>query len=240
MPNAVKWRVSPIKHYKLMEELWATDCAIGGGVQTHIKQDVRGNNKDWRWILTIKWNTFQMNLCLKVVLTQLHLHRRWWMSIALTWLMSPSSRIRKPRRSHAELMKLPWRRMKVRKLEDERRSGAAMVFREALKWGWANTQGRGLYETKKENSSLSWFTKREESRVISIEFLYYIHEWKYKGPKLSIYRLNETKESSKSGGKKESRKLNFRAKKEHVGRVTCHLSKSHLSCHGKLTLFLGE
>jgi len=48
-------------------------------------------------------------------------------------VMSPSSRIRKPRRSHAELMKLPWRRMKVRKLEDERRSGVAMVFREALK-----------------------------------------------------------------------------------------------------------
>jgi len=36
--------------------------------------------------------------------------------------MSPSSRVRKPRRSHAELMKLPWRRMKVRKLEEERRS----------------------------------------------------------------------------------------------------------------------
>ena len=83
--------------------------------------------------------------------------------------------------------KLPWRRMKVRKLEDERRSGVAMVFGEALKWGWANTQGRGLEETKKENSSLSWFTKREESGVILIEFLYYIHEWKYKGPKLSIY-----------------------------------------------------
>jgi len=104
-------------------------------------------------------------------------------------MMSPSSRVRKPRRSHAELMRLPWRRMKVRKLEKERRSGAAMVFREALKWGWANTQGRRLEETKKENSSLSWFTKREESRVISTEFLYYIHEWKYKGPKLSIYRL---------------------------------------------------
>jgi len=36
--------------------------------------------------------------------------------------MSPSSRVRKPRRSHAKLMKLPWRRMKVRKLEEERRS----------------------------------------------------------------------------------------------------------------------
>ena len=47
--------------------------------------------------------------------------------------MSPSSIVRKPRRSHAELMRLPWRRMKVRKLEDERRSGAAMVFGEALK-----------------------------------------------------------------------------------------------------------
>jgi len=47
--------------------------------------------------------------------------------------MSPSSRVRKPRRSHEELMKLPWRRMKVWKLEDERRSGAAMVFGEALK-----------------------------------------------------------------------------------------------------------
>jgi len=50
-----------------------------------------------------------------------------------TCVMSPSSRVRKPRRSHAELMKLPWRRMKVQKLEDERRSGAAMVFGEALK-----------------------------------------------------------------------------------------------------------
>jgi len=48
-------------------------------------------------------------------------------------MMSPSSRVRKPRRSHAELMKLPWRRMKVRKLEEERRSGAVMVFGEALK-----------------------------------------------------------------------------------------------------------
>jgi len=47
--------------------------------------------------------------------------------------MSPSSRVRKPRKSHAKLMKLPWRRMKVRKLEDDRRSGAAMVFGEALK-----------------------------------------------------------------------------------------------------------
>jgi len=48
-------------------------------------------------------------------------------------LMSPSSRVRKPRRSNTKLMKLPWRRMKVRKLEVERRSGAAMVFGEALK-----------------------------------------------------------------------------------------------------------
>jgi len=48
-------------------------------------------------------------------------------------MMSTSSRVRKPRRSHAELVKLPWRRMKVRKLEDERRSGVAMVFGEALK-----------------------------------------------------------------------------------------------------------
>jgi len=47
--------------------------------------------------------------------------------------MSPSSRVRKPRRSRAELMRLPWRRMKVRKLEDKRRNDAAMVFREALK-----------------------------------------------------------------------------------------------------------
>jgi len=104
-------------------------------------------------------------------------------------MMSPSSRVRKPKRSHAELMKLPWSRIKVRKLEDERKGGATMMFGEALKWGWANTQGRRLEETKKENSSLSWFTKREESGVISTEFLYYIHEWKYKGPKLSIYRL---------------------------------------------------
>ena len=70
-------------------------------------------------------------------------------------MMSPSSRVRKPRRSHAELMRLPWRRMKVRKLEDERRNDTAMVFGEALKRGWVNTQGRGLEETKKENSSLS-------------------------------------------------------------------------------------
>jgi len=49
--------------------------------------------------------------------------------------MSPSSRVRKPRRSHAELMKLPWRRMKVRKLENERKSGAARVFGEALRLG---------------------------------------------------------------------------------------------------------
>jgi len=47
--------------------------------------------------------------------------------------MSPSSKVRKPRRSHAKLMKLPWRRMEVRKLEDERSSGAAMVFGETLK-----------------------------------------------------------------------------------------------------------
>jgi len=154
--------------------------------------------------------------------------------------MSPSSRVRKPRRSRAELMRLPWRRMKVRKLEDKRRNDAAMVFREALKWGWANTQGRGLEETKKENSSLSWFTKGEESGVISTEFLYYIHEWKYKGPKLFIYRLKWNQGVSKKWRKNESRKLNFGAKKEHVGGVTCHLSKSHLSCHGKLTLILGE
>jgi len=70
-------------------------------------------------------------------------------------MISPSSRVRKPRRSRAELMRLPWRRMKVRKLEDERRSDAKMVFGGALKRGWANTQGRGLEETKKENSSLS-------------------------------------------------------------------------------------
>jgi len=75
------------------------------------------------------------------------------------------------------------------KLKDERRSGATMGFGEALKWSWANTQGRGLEETKKENSSLSWFIKWEECGVISTEFLYYIHEWKYKGPKLSIYRI---------------------------------------------------
>jgi len=47
--------------------------------------------------------------------------------------MSPSSRERKPRRSHAKLMRLPWRRIKVWKLEDERRNDAAMVFGEALK-----------------------------------------------------------------------------------------------------------
>jgi len=47
-------------------------------------------------------------------------------------------------------------------------------------------------------------------------------------------------ESPKNGGKKESRKLNFEAKNEHVGGVTCHLRKSHLSCHGNLTLILGE
>ena len=46
--------------------------------------------------------------------------------------MSPSSRARKPRISHTELIKLPWRRMKVRKLEEEKRSGTAMVG-EALK-----------------------------------------------------------------------------------------------------------
>jgi len=48
-------------------------------------------------------------------------------------MMSPTSRVRKPRRSHAKLMRLPWRRMKVQKLEDERRSDATMVFGEALK-----------------------------------------------------------------------------------------------------------
>jgi len=48
-------------------------------------------------------------------------------------MMSPSSKVRKPRRIHAKLMKLPWRRMEVQKLEDERRSGAAMVFGENLK-----------------------------------------------------------------------------------------------------------
>jgi len=157
-----------------------------------------------------------------------------------SYLMSPSSRVRKPRRSHAELMRLPWRRMKVWKLEDGRRNDAAMVFGKALKWGWANTQGRGLKETKKENSSLSWFTKREESGVISTEFLYYIHEWKYKGPKLSIYSRKGEPSGLEKGREKGSRKLKFGAKKEHVGGVTCYLSKSHLSCHGKLTLILGE
>ena len=49
------------------------------------------------------------------------------------YVMSPSSRVRKPRRSHAKLMRLPWRRMKMNKLEDERRGIAAMVFGEALK-----------------------------------------------------------------------------------------------------------
>jgi len=48
-------------------------------------------------------------------------------------MMMSSSRVRKSKRSHVELMKLPWRRMKVQKLEDERRSGATMVFGEALK-----------------------------------------------------------------------------------------------------------
>jgi len=43
-------------------------------------------------------------------------------------MMSPSSRVRKPWRSHAELMKLPWRRMKVWKLEDERRSGEQLCL----------------------------------------------------------------------------------------------------------------
>jgi len=47
--------------------------------------------------------------------------------------MSPSSRVRKPRRSHAELVRLPWRRMKVHKLEDERRNDVTMVFGKALK-----------------------------------------------------------------------------------------------------------
>jgi len=48
-------------------------------------------------------------------------------------VMTPSSRERKQRRSHMELMILPWRRMKVWKLEDERRSDAIMVFGGALK-----------------------------------------------------------------------------------------------------------
>ena len=48
-------------------------------------------------------------------------------------MMSPSSRVKKPRRSHAELMRLPMRRIKVRKIEDERRSDAKAVFGEALK-----------------------------------------------------------------------------------------------------------
>jgi len=145
-------------------------------------------------------------------------------------MMSPSSRVRKPRRSHAKLMKLPWRRMKVRKLEDERRSGATMVFGEALKWGWANTQGRELEETKKENSSLSWFTKREESGVISTEFLYYIHEWKYKGPKLFIYSRKGEPSGLEKWREKGSRMWYLEPKREHEASVTCHLSKSHGTC----------
>jgi len=133
-------------------------------------------------------------------------------------MMSPSSRVRKLRRSHAELMKLPWRRMKVRKLEEERRSGATMVFGEALKWGWANTQGRRLEETKTENSSLSWFTKREEPWVISTEFLYYIHDWKYKGPKLSIYRLKWDQGVSKKVEGKRSLESWFWSQKGACGR----------------------
>ena len=145
-------------------------------------------------------------------------------------LLHKNSRVRKPRRSHAELMKLPWRRMKVRKLEDERRSGAEMVFGEALKWGWANTQARGLEETKKENSSLSWFTKREESGVISTKFLYYIHEWKYKGLKLSIYSRKGEPNGPEKGTKKGSRMWYLEPKREHETSVTWHLSKSQGTC----------
>jgi len=47
--------------------------------------------------------------------------------------MSLSSRGGKPRGNHGELVRLPRRRMKVRKLEDEWRSGIEMVFGEALK-----------------------------------------------------------------------------------------------------------
>ena len=146
------------------------------------------------------------------------------------YVMSPSSRVRKPRRSHAKLMRLPWRRMKMNKLEDERRGIAAMVFGEALKWGWANTQGRGLEETKKENSSLSWFTKREDSGVISIEFLYYIHEWKYKDPKLSIYSRKGEPSGLEKWREKESRIWYLEPKREHEASVTCHLSKSQGTC----------
>jgi len=106
------------------------------------------------------------------------------------------------------------RRIKVRKIEDERRSDAKAVFGEALKWGWANTQGRGLEETKKDNSSLSWFTKREESKVISTEFLYYIHEWKYKGPKLSIYSRKGLPTSPEKWREKESRMWYLEPKRE--------------------------
>ena len=147
-----------------------------------------------------------------------------------THLMSPSSRARKPRISHTELMKLPWRRMKVRKLEEEKRSGTTTVFGEALKWGWANTQGRGLEETKKENSSLSWLTKREESGVISAEFLYYIHEWKYKGPKLCIYSRKGKPSGLEKGREKVSRMWYLEPEREHEASVTCHLSKSHGTC----------
>jgi len=33
-PSAAKWRVTNIRHYDLMEELWAADRATGGGVRT--------------------------------------------------------------------------------------------------------------------------------------------------------------------------------------------------------------
>jgi len=105
-----------------------------------------------------------------------------------------------------------------------------MVFGEALKWGWANTQGRALEETKKENSSLSWFTKREESGVISIEFLYYIHEWKYKGPKLSIYSRKGEPSGLEKWREKGSRMWYLEPKREHEASVTCHLSKSQGTC----------
>ena len=98
---------------------------------------------------------------------------------------------------------------------------AAMVFGEALKWGLANTQGRGLEETKKEKSNLSWFTKREESGVISIEFLYYIHEWKYKGPKLSIYSRKGEPSGLEKWRKKGSKMWYLEPKREHWGK--CNL-----------------
>jgi len=62
-----------------------------------------------------------------------HYPKRKKNQFRLYLVMSPSSIVRKPRKSHAELRKLPWRRMKVQKLEDERRSGVAIVFGEALK-----------------------------------------------------------------------------------------------------------